>query len=417
MATSRRYWMDLETMLLTEGLGDRQPARELSFKLRDSAEIGIQFHRGGVPALLPAGSALNFGIKARGDYAGPFLALADSWEAATTTGLGTDETDFYRSTLDFNTVEAAALFDVESGFDEPDSAEAMAEIEVDFGGTGSLGSSQTVPALVINDVIRGTEGFPTESDPVYPSSASLIELLAGAARNHNWDAEAAPTATNDETENYQKGSFWRYDGTVWLCVDNTEDAAVWSEIPSDALAAIAYSGSWDDLSDIPSFADVATSGDYADLSGTPVLSDVATSGDYDDLSNTPALADVATSGAYADLSGAPTLPPRALPNGVVEPVTSITLTKATHAKKLVWVSGASARTLTIGPQSSNAWEADDFIYIRASSSPENITIQGGSGVTFYNDSNAVGTSVFAGSGNGRLIWRSAENVWRSIAQL
>lgn len=53
---------------------------------------------------------------------------------------------------------------------------------------------------------------------------------------------------------------------------------------------------------------VATSGAYADLTGKPVLAAVATSGAYGDLSGRPALATVATSGAYADLSGRPTIP-------------------------------------------------------------------------------------------------------------
>ena len=54
-------------------------------------------------------------------------------------------------------------------------------------------------------------------------------------------------------------------------------------------------------------ADVATSGAYSDLSGTPTLATVATSGAYSDLSGTPTLATVAGSGEYADLLNKPTL--------------------------------------------------------------------------------------------------------------
>jgi hypothetical protein len=54
-------------------------------------------------------------------------------------------------------------------------------------------------------------------------------------------------------------------------------------------------------------ADVATSGSYGDLSGTPSLATVATSGDYDDLSGTPSLATVATSGDYDDLTNRPNM--------------------------------------------------------------------------------------------------------------
>jgi len=66
-----------------------------------------------------------------------------------------------------------------------------------------------------------------------------------------------------------------------------------------------FSGSYEDLTNTPSLADVATSGDYEDLTNTPSLADVATSGSYEDLLNAPSLADVATSGSYEDLSNTP----------------------------------------------------------------------------------------------------------------
>lgn len=53
---------------------------------------------------------------------------------------------------------------------------------------------------------------------------------------------------------------------------------------SNGLAAVATSGSYNDLIDKPSF-----SGSYNDLTDKPTLADVATSGNYDDLLNKPAL--------------------------------------------------------------------------------------------------------------------------------
>lgn len=97
------------------------------------------------------------------------------------------------------------------------------------------------------------------------------------------------------------------------------------------LKAVAFSGSYNDLTDKPNLATVATSGNYSDLSGTPTLATVATSGDYGDLLNKPTipaaqvnsdwsansgvaeilnkpnLSAVATSGQYSDLSGTPNL--------------------------------------------------------------------------------------------------------------
>lgn len=66
-----------------------------------------------------------------------------------------------------------------------------------------------------------------------------------------------------------------------------------------------FTGSYNDLTNVPTFADVSTSGSYTDLLDTPNLSDVATSGDYTDLINAPNLSDVATSGDYNDLVNAP----------------------------------------------------------------------------------------------------------------
>jgi hypothetical protein len=53
---------------------------------------------------------------------------------------------------------------------------------------------------------------------------------------------------------------------------------------------------------------VAKTGAYSDLTGKPSLARVATSGAYGDLTGKPALAAVALSGAYSDLSGQPAPP-------------------------------------------------------------------------------------------------------------
>ena len=67
---------------------------------------------------------------------------------------------------------------------------------------------------------------------------------------------------------------------------------------SNGLAAVARSGSYNDLTDKPTF-----SGSYNDLTDKPTLF----SGSYDDLTNKPTLATVATSGSYDDLLNKPDL--------------------------------------------------------------------------------------------------------------
>ena len=71
---------------------------------------------------------------------------------------------------------------------------------------------------------------------------------------------------------------------------------------NDLLNKPAFSGSYNDLTDKPTLATVATSGSYNDLTDKPALAPVATSGDYNDLLNKPAF-----SGSYNDLTDKPTL--------------------------------------------------------------------------------------------------------------
>lgn len=53
------------------------------------------------------------------------------------------------------------------------------------------------------------------------------------------------------------------------------------------LAAVAFSGDYDDLSNRPTLATVARTGNYNDLVGRPNLASVALTGDYEDLRNLP----------------------------------------------------------------------------------------------------------------------------------
>ncbi len=80
------------------------------------------------------------------------------------------------------------------------------------------------------------------------------------------------------------------------------------------LAAVATSGSYNDLSDTPTIPAAQVSSDWDALSGVaqilnkPILSTVATSGSYNDLSDAPILSTVATSGSYSDLINTPIIP-------------------------------------------------------------------------------------------------------------
>ncbi len=116
------------------------------------------------------------------------------------------------------------------------------------------------------------------------------------------------TKTRD-LANLVSGSNPLVDGVI----DYSEITNTPAPFDPDTLAAVAVSGSYADLGGKPALATVATSGSFTDLSNQPApfdpatLAAVATTGAYGSLSGTPALATVATTGAYSSLSGVPAL--------------------------------------------------------------------------------------------------------------
>ena len=172
-----------------------------------------------------------------------------------------------------------------------------------------------------------------------------------ANRLINYDAVIEPTQTGKEMKSIPwilqyltQGVNWLKANNVRLSAYNTKVAALeqadndnnastqsvrtdLTEL-SNGLATVARSGSYNDLTDKPTFsgsyndltdkptlAPVATSGSYNDLTDKPTfsgsyndLTDKPTlfSGSYNDLTDKPTLASVATSGSYNDLTDKPT---------------------------------------------------------------------------------------------------------------
>lgn len=71
------------------------------------------------------------------------------------------------------------------------------------------------------------------------------------------------------------------------------------------LSNVAFTGSYESLTDIPAFSPVATTGSYESLTDVPVFSPVATTGSYESLTDVPAFSNVAFSGSYNDLTDVP----------------------------------------------------------------------------------------------------------------
>lgn len=177
MATvTRRFWINLNNMRVTDALDSRSPIQELRFKARDSARLGFQFHRDGTPELLPSGTTIAAGCKSLNDFAGDFLFSQSSWTAATTTNASAQvDTDFYYATVSLNTTEVTTAL----GDNDPTLA-AMFELELDISGAGERISTDTITTTVYNDVVRGGEGTATSGNPPWPSDVSeLIRYKKG----------------------------------------------------------------------------------------------------------------------------------------------------------------------------------------------------------------------------------------------
>ena len=141
-----------------------------------------------------------------------------------------------------------------------------------------------------------------------------------ANRLINYDAVIEPTQTGEVMKSIPwilqyltQGVNWLKANNVRLSAYNTKVAALeqadndnnastqsvrtdLTEL-SNGLATVARSGSYNDLTDKPTF-----SGSYNDLTDKPTLAPVATSGSYNDLTDKPTF-----SGSYNDLTDKPTL--------------------------------------------------------------------------------------------------------------
>lgn len=60
-------------------------------------------------------------------------------------------------------------------------------------------------------------------------SPVIGDVPANLNFTNNFDADAAPGATDDASKGYGAGSVWIYNGTIYTMVDSTPGAAVWAQ--------------------------------------------------------------------------------------------------------------------------------------------------------------------------------------------
>lgn len=147
-------------------------------------------------------------------------------------------------------------------------------------------------------------GIPSEFAPSAHTHAASEVTDFNAAADARADARISAASIGDlddvNLSGLASGKILEYDGSAFVLIDT----------PSGGGGSSTLGGLSDVTLSSPSSAQVLRhdgSGwvnatlEYSDLTGTPSLAAVATSGDYDDLDNLPSLFD----GAYASLSGIP----------------------------------------------------------------------------------------------------------------
>ena len=79
----------------------------------------------------------------------------------------------------------------------------------------------------------------------------IAELERREIVRDNFEAASAPAVTDDSSENYSVGSRWIVSADLeqYICLDNTEGAAVWHKEPKNNFAATTSPGVNDDDTD------------------------------------------------------------------------------------------------------------------------------------------------------------------------
>jgi len=132
----------------------KTPVNTVSFKRGDAAKVEIVFVESNTALSATNGRNIIFGIKQNGKYDG---ALVVSTSAYTVSG------NSYILRPSFNTESLNSLLSSGDGNDSNDVAALNAMLEITWSDDGTdWFSSNTITAVINNDVIKGTEGTPLE---------------------------------------------------------------------------------------------------------------------------------------------------------------------------------------------------------------------------------------------------------------
>lgn len=179
---SVKLHVDLETLQLIQGPGQRSAVPSLRFKRGDSAKLQVVFLENGItPATIgdPGTLEIQIGIKPRNQFDRSYLAHSTDWSMPSEG----DDTPTYGCSISFNTLQLNSALNVGSP-----TAEELPEVtlmgEITWReGTGEPTSTRNFLVVVENDVNRGDEGVPTVADPAYPAPQALALASQVVARS------------------------------------------------------------------------------------------------------------------------------------------------------------------------------------------------------------------------------------------
>jgi hypothetical protein len=151
--------VDLDTLQLIQGPGQRSAVAALRFKRGDAARLQVVFLENGLTPVAignPNALEIQIGIKPRNQFDRSYLAYGADWSMPSEG----DDTPAYECSVSFNTLQLNSALNVGSP-----TAEELPEItlmgEITWReGEGLPTSTRTFLVVVENDVNRGTEGTP-----------------------------------------------------------------------------------------------------------------------------------------------------------------------------------------------------------------------------------------------------------------
>lgn len=76
---------------------------------------------------------------------------------------------------------------------------------------------------------------------------AIAQANSAEAILHNFTATRDPNSGDDSADGYSRASFWKYNGNIFICSDNTLGAAVWDNLTLGSVGGAVISEEFTDL--------------------------------------------------------------------------------------------------------------------------------------------------------------------------